>query len=315
MQTEASWNLGKLLTVLVVVLTGFGVLPLFLGRFQVVLVTEALILGVYALSFDLIFGYAGMLSFGQSIFFGVGAYTILYSFKGGLGLAVSLLLAVFVAGIFGLLVGSAIVRIKGAKFFLVTLVGSILFYLLALDNRWLTGGSDGMVVPTVFPGLVENYYLVLGVSLTTILFALILVKSPLGLVLKMIRDNERRAGLLGYSLKKYKVMTFTIGGGIAGLAGGLYAYTSGFVSAGFFHWTRSADAVVWTILGGAGTVVGPFVGAALLTVVRDTLSAVMGNIYPVVVGALLVLAVVVFPRGVFGLLERAVGNWKGGSGG
>lgn len=313
MQKRSSWSLGKWIPVIVVLLTGFGFLPLFLGRFHVVLVTEALILGVYALSFDLIFGYAGMLSFGQSIFFGVGAYTILYSFKGGLGLAVSLLLAVFVAGVFGLLVGSAVVRIKGAKFFLVTLVGSILFYLLALDNRWLTGGSDGMVVPTVFPGLAENYYLVLGVSLTAVLFALALVNSPLGLVLKMIRDNERRAGLLGYSVERYKVVAFTIGGGIAGLAGGLYAYTSGFASAGFFHWTRSADAVVWTILGGAGTVVGPFVGAALLTIVRDTLSALIGNIYPVIVGGLLVLSVVVFPRGVFGLLVGAVRNWKGGS--
>lgn len=311
MLTRDSWNLSKLIPVIVVILTGFGVLPLLLGRFYLVLVTEALILGVYALSFDLIFGYAGMLSFGQSIFFGLGAYTILYSFKGGLGLVVSLLLAAFVAAIFGLMVGSAVVRVGGARFFLVTLVGSILFYLLALDNRWLTGGTDGMVVTKVFPGLAENYYLVLGISLAVILFAKGLVNSPLGLVLKMIRDNERRAGLLGYSVKRYKVTIFAIGGGVAGLAGGLYTYTSGFASAGFFHWTRSADAVVWTILGGAGTVVGPFVGAALLTVVRDTLSAVIGNFYPVIVGGILVLAVIVFPRGVFSLLEGTFRSFGG----
>lgn len=311
MLTRDSWNLSKLIPVIVVILTGFGVLPLLLGRFYLVLVTEALILGVYALSFDLIFGYAGMLSFGQSIFFGLGAYTILYSFKGGLGLVVSLLLAALVAAIFGLMVGSAVVRVGGARFFLVTLVGSILFYLLALDNRWLTGGTDGMVVTKVFPGLAENYYLVLGISLAVILFAKGLVNSPLGLVLKMIRDNERRAGLLGYSVKRYKVTIFAIGGGVAGLAGGLYTYTSGFASAGFFHWTRSADAVVWTILGGAGTVVGPFVGAALLTVVRDTLSAVIGNFYPVIVGGILVLAVIVFPRGVFSLLEGTFRSFGG----
>ncbi|MCF7876266.1 branched-chain amino acid ABC transporter permease [Candidatus Bipolaricaulota bacterium] len=311
MKTKTSRDVRKFIAIMILILAGLGVLPFFVGRFHVVLVTEALILGVYALSFDLIFGYGGMLSFGQSVFFGVGAYTILYSFKGGLGLGVSLLLAVFVAGIFGLLVGSAVVRVRGAKFFLITLVGSILFYLLALDNRWLTGGSDGMIVPTGFSGLAENYYLVLGISLSVIIFATVLVNSPLGLVFKMIRDNERRAGLLGYSVGRYKVTAFAIGGGLAGLAGGLYAYTTGFASAGFFHWTRSADAVVWTILGGAGTVVGPFVGAALLTFVRETLSAIMGNIYPVIVGVLLILAVIVFPGGLFGLLKGAVRNFGG----
>ncbi len=314
MRTKVSWSVRKLIPVIIVVLTGFGVLPLFLGRFHLVLVTEALILGVYALSFDLIFGYTGMLSFGQSIFFGLGAYTILYSFKGGFGLTVSLLLAVLVTAFFGLMIGSLVVRVEGARFFLITLVGSILFYLLALDNRWLTGGTDGMLVPTVFRGLAENYYLVVGIGLIVILFAAVLVNSPLGLVLKMIRDNERRAGLLGYSVKKYKVIAFAIGGGLAGLAGGLYAYTTGFTSAEFFHWTRSADAVVWTILGGAGTVVGPFVGATLLTIVRDTLSAVVGNIYPVVVGSLLILAVVAFPRGIFGLVMDTVGKWGGSDG-
>jgi len=100
---------------------------------------------------------------------------------------------------------------------------------------------------------------------------------------------------------------------VAGLSGGLYAYTSGFASAGLFHWTLSADAVVWTILGGAGTVFGPFVGAFLLAFVRDTMSAIVGNIYPVIVGGLLVLVVIVFPRGMFGFLKEIVME-DGGSG-
>jgi len=309
-QPKTDLDLSKIILVIPLVLTVFVVFPLFLGRFHLVLVTEALIWGIYALSFDLIFGYGGMLSFGQSIFFGVGAYTVLYCFKSGIGLVPSLILALLLAGILGLLVGSSISRVRGARFFLVTLVGSILFHLLALDNRWLTGGSDGMIVPTGFPGLAENYYLVLGISLIVIVVTVALVKSPLGLVFKMIRDNERRASLLGYSVEGYRIVVFAIGGSLAGVAGGLYAYTSGFASAGLFHWIRSADAVVWTILGGAGTVIGPFVGAALLTFGRDALSAVMGNLYPVVVGGLLVVAVILFPRGVFGVLQSALRSSK-----
>jgi len=301
---KPSSDLTRLISVLSVLLVGFMVLPLFLGRFHVVLVTEALIWGIYALSFDLIYGYAGMLSFGQSIFFGIGAYTTLYSFKGGLGLAPAILLTLVVSGLLGLLVGSTVVRVKGAKFFLVTLVGSILFHLLALDNRWLTGGSDGMIVPAGFPGLVKNYYLVVGFCLFVVACTVTLVNSPLGLVFKMVRDNDRRAGLLGYSVKRYRIIAFAIGGSLAGFAGALYAYTSGYASASFFHWTRSADAVVWTILGGAGTVFGPFLGAALLTFVQDTLSAVMGNIYPVLVGVSLIVAVIASPEGIFGLFKE-----------
>ena len=310
MRIENNYRRRGLLFLITIMLGGLGILPLILGRFHLVLITEGLIWGIYALSFDLIFGYVGMLSFGQSILFGVGAYTLLYSFRSGFGPAASLCLALLAGGLLGLLVGSAVVRVRGAKFFLVTLVGSILFYLLALDNRWLTGGTDGMIVSTGFPGLTQNYYLVLGISVFIVAATLLVVNSPLGLIFKMIRDNERRTRLLGYRVNKYKVTAFAIGGAIAGLSGGLYAYTSGFVSAGFFHWTLSADAVVWTILGGAGTVVGPFVGATLLTFIRDSLSAVIGSIYPVLVGLLLVLAVIVFPRGVFGLVKERVWNGR-----
>ncbi len=308
MRTRLSRRVRALGAISVALSSVMAALPFLFGRFNLVLATEALIWGIYALSFDLIFGYTGMLSFGQSIFFGFGAYTVLYSFKNGLGLIFALALAILLGGIMGLLVGSSVVRVRGAKFFLVTLVGSILFYLLALDTRHLTGGTDGMVVRAGFPGLVENYYIVFVIAFLVVVAILALVKSSLGLAFKMIRDNERRARLLGYSVNRYKIAAFGVGGALAGLAGGLYAYTSGYASAGCFHWTISADAVVWTILGGAGTVIGPFVGAALLTFVRDTLSSLIGNIYPVVVGVLLVFAVTVFPRGVYGLFREMFGD-------
>ena len=295
-RVDGTWSVG----VIGLLLLFLGLLPVFLGRFHVVLVTEIIIWGIYALSFDLIFGYTGMLSFCQSIFFGAGAYVAGYSLGNGIGIAGALLLGLTFAGIMGLVVGGFVVRVRGSRFFLVTLVLSILFYLVALDLRWLTGGDDGMIVQIGFPGLTQNFYLVAGVGIVVGFFVWVLVNSSVGLVFRMIRDNERRARLLGYSVWKYRIGAFSAAGAIAGLAGGLYAYTSGFVSAGLFHWTRSADAVVWTVLGGSGSVVGPFVGAAVLTFIREGFSSLMGRIYPVIVGGLLIYAVVASPTGIVG---------------
>ncbi len=291
------------------VLSSFlAALPTFTGRFQLVLFTEALIWGTYALSFDLVFGYAGLLSFGQSIFFGIGGYTILYGLKLGFGAGISLALVFLVACIAGLVIGAAIVRAEGSRFFLITLVGSILFYTLATDNSWLTGGTDGMVIPGKFLGLSGYYYLVLGITLVTIVLIWLLVNSPLGLGFKLIRDNKERARLLGYSVKNFRVLAFSIGAGIAGLAGGLYGYTTGFVTAGFFHWTKSADAVVWTVLGGTGTIIGPFLGAALLTFVENMVSALTGKFYTATLGLLLIATITLFPDGIAGILKKLLGK-------
>ncbi len=292
-------------------LVPLGFMPAFLGQFHLVLLTETMIWGIFALSFDLVYGYTGMLSFGQSIFFGIGAYSFVYLFELLPGLKIPFLLAPLVAGILGALVGWAVVRVRGARFFLVTLVLTILFHLLALDNRWLTGGDDGLIVPVAFPGLNWNYYLVLGIAAGVAVMTFLLVESRLGLVFKMIRDNESRACQLGYSVRAYKIIAFSFSGLLAGLAGSLYAYTSGFVSAGFFHWSRSAEAVIWTILGGAGTVVGPFIGSALLTFVRDSLSAITGKIYPILVGGLILVSVLVFPRGAVGLVRKLFAKLTG----
>ncbi|MBS3812225.1 branched-chain amino acid ABC transporter permease [Candidatus Bipolaricaulota bacterium] len=301
-----------------VAVTSIGVLPLFLGRFQVVLLTEVIIWGVFALSFNLIYGYTGMLSFGQSMFFGAGAYILTYGIIWEFGLPLSLVMVALGGALLGLIVGAVAVRVRGAKFFLVTLVGAILFHLIALDNRWLTGGDDGLLVPLQFRGITENFYLIYGFGLFVGLVTFAIVKSPVGLVFRMIKGDRERAELLGYWTDGYRILSFAIGGAIAALAGGLYGYTTGFVSADFFHWSYSADAVVWTVLGGSGTIAGPFVGAALLTFIREVLSSTWGVVYPVLVGLLLVGLVLGFPDGVVGLLGRISSRYsdkKGADGG
>ncbi len=289
-------------------ITLIGVFPLFMGRFQVVLLTEIIIWGVFALSFDLIYGYTGMLSFGQSIFFGVGAYVLTYGMTWELGLLLSLVMVLLSGALLGLIIGAVAVKVRGAKFFLVTLVGAILFHLVALDNRWLTGGDDGLLVPLQFGGVVDNFYLIYGVGLFAALVTLVIVRSPVGLVFRMIKGDKKRAELLGYWTDGYRILSFAISGALAGLAGGLYGYTTGFVSADFFHWSYSADAVIWTVLGGSGTVAGPFIGAALLTFIKESLSSTWGVIYPVFVGLLLIGLVIGFPGGIVGLVKR-VASW------
>ncbi len=282
-----------------------GLVPFYAGRFQIVLITEMIIWGLLALSFNLLYGYTGMLSFGQSIFFGTGAYFLTYGLQLGAGLPLTLVLVTVSATVLGFLTGSIVIRVKGARFFLVTLVGAILFHLIALDSRWLTGGDDGLVVSAGFLGIVSNYYLVFAIALGVCFVVLILIRSPIGLVLRMIKDNQRRTELLGYWTDGYKILSFSLAAGIAGLAGGLYGFSTGFVSADFFHWSHSADAVIWTILGGSGTVAGPFIGAALLTFLRGTFSSLLGKVYPVLIGALLVVLMIMSPRGFVGALDRA----------
>lgn len=299
-----SLNKAKLLAVWVILVL-IGLLPFILGRFHTLLATEILIWGLLALSFNLLYGYAGMLSFGQAIFFGTGGYFVYYSFEWGLNLPLSLVLATLCSGLLGLVIGLITTKVKGARFFLVTLVGSILFYLMALDNGWLTGGDDGLIVQVGFPGITHNFYLIYLVCLLAMGLILMLLHSPVGLVLKMIRENEERAGSLGYWTDIYKSLIFSFGGAVAGLSGGLYAYTSSFVSADFFHWTRSADPVIWTIFGGTGTITGGFVGAAGLTILRETLSSTWAQFYPIIVGAVLLTSVVVFPGGLVGILSSA----------
>lgn len=283
------------------VLLPTGTLPLLLGRFHTLLATEIMIWGLFALSFNLLYGYTGMLSFGQAIFFGTGSYILHYSFEWGLSLPIALLLGALLSGLVGLLLGLAASRVKGARFFLITLVGSILFYLIALDNRWLTGGDDGLIVQATFPGVTHNFYLTFIVCLLATAIVLILLRSPIGLIFKMIRENEERAASLGYWTEGYKSLAFSFGGILGGLAGGLYSYINGFVSADFFHWTHSADPVIWTIFGGPGTISGGFVGAATLTFLRETLSSAWADFYPVIVGVVLLASVILFPDGLVGI--------------
>lgn len=289
--------------------------PRLLDLFQLGILLKILIWGLFALSFDLLFGYAGLLSLGHSVYFGLGAYgAALTIARLQPGVALPLTAGVLVGGVAAAFIGAFAVRTGGHGFIIVTAVTSLLFYLLAQGQRNLTGGDDGLTLPPpsleimgwsagcADPG--PAYLLVLLVVGVSFLLLYGLVHAPLGLALRCARENEQRARALGYDVVMLKWLAFALSGGLAALAGGLYALTNCHVSTALFHWLVSADALIWTLFGGAGTLVGPLLGTGVFFALREGLSGFWKTGYPILVGVAILLVARFFPQGLLGILGR-----------
>jgi branched-chain amino acid transport system permease protein len=276
-----------------------------------VLALRILTWALFAVSVDLLLGFGGMLSFGHAAFWGAGGYAAAL-------LAKALLLPFPIAALAGTLVAMALaapigflaIRRRGIYFAMVTLAfAQMLFYVV---NEWrdVTGGENGVQgVPKILPGLsvsrtADFYYAALPLVLLGFFVAYRIVHSPFGHVLVSIRDNEARAQALGYPTQRYKLIAFVLSGGIAGLAGSLFAIGNSFASLDLLHWTTSGTAVLMTVLGGMGTLWGGAVGAAIVLLLEDSLSSVT-EAPGVVTGAILVAIVLGFRRGLLPALLRA----------
>jgi branched-chain amino acid transport system permease protein len=287
-------------------------LPWVVPASQVSLLTAIFIWGLYALSFDLLFGYTGMLSLGHSVYFGLGAYGAALSVKylylsWWAGLGIGFLLALLGA----LLIGFFAARVKSHGFIIVTAVTALIAFLLA--QRWndLTGGDDGLSfsVAPIAIGSLEwafsdqkvRYYFALSLLLVSLVFLWWLVRTPLGYAWKLIRENENRAEMMGYPVTQLKFVVFVIAGAFAGLAGATYALTNRFVWAGLFHWIISADGIIWTLFGGAGTLVGALLGTGALFGLKEWLSELWKSGYPLLVGLALLIVIRFAPGGLLGL--------------
>jgi len=280
------------------------------------LLMKILIWGLYAMAFDLLFGHTGLLSLGQSVYFGLGAYGAALTLMPLKSFWLAMLMGVGVASVAAGVIGFFAVRVRGHGFIIITAVTSLLFYLLAQDRGDLTGGEEGLNLPPL-PLKIQNwaaactdpgpaYYFVLaGVALSFLVLRW-LVQTPFGLALRAIRENEPRAELMGYHTNRLKLIAFVISGTSSALAGSFYALTSCHVSTNLFHWLVSADAIVWTLLGGAGTLIGPLLGTFLLSVAREILSSWWGHGYPILVGILIIFVVRFAPRGIVGMISQRI---------
>jgi len=277
------------------------------------LAVNILIFGLYAVGFNLLFGYTGMLSFGHAAFLGVGSYlTGMSIVHAHLHWLLAIAVGVAAAALVGLLIGHLAIRTRGIYFSMVTLaLGQIVYFAFYKAESW-TGGENGLRGVTVAPfevlGLrvdltnpIAKYYFILGfVALALGLVSRILA-SPFGAVIEAIRENEKRALACGYDVARSKLLVFVLSATICGLAGSLRALHLSVVPIDSLHYLQSGQAVMMCLLGGMGTFFGPFVGAAIFLYLEDVVTSLTRH-WMAVVGAIFILFILFFPRGVWGSL-------------
>jgi branched-chain amino acid transport system permease protein len=274
-----------------------------------VFMMKVMCFALFACAFNLLIGFGGLLSFGHAMFLGSAGYASAHAAKvWGFNPEFAILFGTAVALVLGGVAGLLAIRRQGIYFAMITLALAQMIYFVALQAKF-TGGEDGIqsvprgrlfgVVDLTQP--LAMYALVTVVFLAGFLLIWRVVHSPFGQVLKAIRENESRAISLGYDADRYKLMAFVISGGIAGLAGATKAIVFQLASLTDVHWTMSGEVVLMTLLGGLGTIFGPVVGAAIIITMQNYL-AQLGAWVTVVQGAIFVICVLAFRRGVIGEL-------------
>jgi branched-chain amino acid transport system permease protein len=290
----------------------------FLFPTSLVLITQILISGLFALSLDLLLGYGGIASLGHAAFFGLGAYTAGLLANHGWGEPVSgLICAAAVAGMFGLLCSLIVVKVNGIALLMVTMCIGLLVYEGASRVPWITGGDSGLQGIEMWPllGLFDfdlygrtAFWYTFVVGALVYLGARRFLGSPEGLALEGIRENARRIPALGISVERRKMLAFLMAAAIAGVAGGLLAQTTQVVALETLSFDRSISTLIMLVVGGIGTLIGGFVGAAVFVYARDVLSSLSPVYWMFWLGLLLMALVLVGRGGVVGILRRAAGR-------
>jgi branched-chain amino acid transport system permease protein len=301
---------------LVVLLLAVLAFPAAFGRYPVKLLQEILIWGIYAMSLDLLMGYAGMVSFGHSAFFGVGGYVAALTLTGGGGaggdVLGALLLPAAAGALAALVIGFFSIRVSGVYFIMLTLAFSQMFHAYAFQTAWL-GAEDGITgvprpsllgVPTG-EGFAFHVYVVGIAALAAILLRRV-VRSPFGHVLAGIHENEGRMEAIGYPVRRYKLLAFVLAGMLAGVAGSLYAQFSGSITPDAFFWTTSGEALLMVIIGGTGTLGGAVLGAAAFILLQSLVSTYTER-WMLILGVTFVLFVLFAPGGIVGALRGRIG--------
>jgi branched-chain amino acid transport system permease protein len=303
-------------------------LPRFVDVYQMQLFTYGLIYAIAALGFNLLLGYTGLLSFGHSAYFGIGAYSAAFLVKYfGVGsIEVYILVGLVVTGLISAAFGYVCVRHTRIFFGILTLALSQVVWTLAYKFFWVTGGTDGLRVAfgnlTLLGGLIDfkgrnayqsfaqsYYYYVLFLFCVCTLLMWVIVHSPFGKALQAIRDNETRAQFLGIPIRRYRWLAFLLSGTFTGLAGILWVPLNGLVTPDILYWPYSGEIVFMTVLGGFRTFSGPIVGAVVFNYLK--VYAVASTAYwQFLLGVVLLLLVLALPTGIVGTLSRQFGKFR-----
>ena len=303
--------------------TGFSVIlallivaPLVLPEFWRRFVTEILIWGLLAMSSDILIGYAGMVSFGHSALFGLGLY----------GAAAALLSVeppnLWLAILYGLVAAAGVAafvayfatRLRDIYFAITTLIFSQIFYVIIFTWTEVTGGENGLTFSRpalAIPGLfavpfttATLHWFVLAVVTLSYLVLRRITQSPFGMVLQAIRENEARTSAIGYPVQRYKIVAVMLSGLFAGLAGVLYAIQNRFAAPDFVFFLISGEVVIFNVMGGIGTLVGPIAGAAFFLLLREGLSRFFTEYYLIPLGLIFIGMVIFMPQGLLGFMRR-----------
>lgn len=281
------------------------------------LAINILIFGLFAVGYNLLFGYTGLLSFGHAAFFGIGSYftgmSIVYL---SMPWYLAILTGVIASLIGGLLIGLLAIRTRGIYFAMVTLaLGQIVYYAFYKADKW-TGGENGLRgvkvaeidifgVSLNFVDPITKYYVLLVFVVAALWFVSRVLASPFGAVIEAIRENEKRAAACGFDVTRTKLLAFVISAGICGLAGCLRAIHLSIVPVDSLHYLQSGQVVMMSLLGGMGTFFGPFVGAGVLLYLEDVITTLTKH-WMAIVGAIFIFFVLFFPKGIWGTILHRI---------
>jgi branched-chain amino acid transport system permease protein len=305
---------NRKILLVVAVLAAIAIVVPHTNSFVILLATRALAFAILAMSLDILLGFTGLASLGQAAYLGVGAYmtAILatrYQFGLGWDFLIVVVLGILMGAALAALFGLFAIRATGVYFLMITLALGQCVWGLAYRWNSLTGGDNGINLrdrPKFIIDLshdVTFFYLVLGFFAVSLLAMYVLVRSPFGRSLTGIRERELRMQILGYNTWLHKYVAFVIAGGFGGLSGVLWAHTAGIVSPENVVLTTSVDALLMVVLGGAGTLVGGAIGAAIVFSLREFLSTLVPW-WQYVLGAVYVLTILYLPNGLMGLAQR-----------
>lgn len=292
--------------------------PLFLPTFYVYLITEILIVSLFAVSTNVLLGFTGLLSFGQVAFFGSSAYTVSLLIKGtSLPFIASFFISVGLSALLALIIGLFCARLRAFYFAILTLAFSQIFFVVAYKWTGLTGGDDGIVGIPKRPfwlfdinGPEAYFHFVLLVVIVSLAILYLIIKSPLGEILQAIRDNSERTEFLGLQVRNYRLASFVIAGTFGGVAGALFAPFQGIVTPELLHWSHSTEPLMISLLGGMHVFFGPVAGAVIFVFIKEWITG-FTEYWMFWYGFLLMLLIMYLPGGIMGFVSEHLGRRRG----
>ena len=284
-----------------------AVAPLALPPFFLQLLTEIAIVGLFATAFNLLMGFGGMVSFGHAAYFALGAYApALLVKRAGVPVLLALPAAPVVAAAGALLFGYFIVRLSHTYFAMLSLAFGQIVFTVIFKWKALTGGDDGLLdvwPPALLKSAAAYYYFTLTVVGLSVLALRVIVDSPFGYALRSVRENPRRARFIGINVRRHQLVAFVISGAFSGLAGGLFAFYNGSVFPDFAYFTKSFEPLVVALLGGVQSFFGPLAGALGFKILEWLVSRQWPVYWPLFLGTIVILVIVLLPKGFVGLVE------------